>query len=89
MIKFGNHDFLLNKIRNQRGAAGAGLLLVILILLLLWWFKPWEGLLGRKDVFQKDAVPRAVEARGTLAEDEKNNIAVFKSVSPSVVHITT
>ena len=32
---------------------------------------------------------RAVTARGSLAEDEKNNIEVFKAVSPSVVHITT
>jgi len=30
-----------------------------------------------------------VEARGSLAEDEQNNISVFKAVSPSVVHITT
>ena len=55
----------------------------------MWWFKPWEGLLGRKDLTRKDAVPRSVAARGTLAEDEQNNIAVFKNVSPSVVHITT
>ena len=33
--------------------------------------------------------PRAVVARGDLAADERNNIDVFKSVSPSVVHITT
>ena len=34
-------------------------------------------------------VPRAVVARGELAADERNNIDVFKSASPSVVHITT
>jgi S1-C subfamily serine protease len=79
----------VNRIRNRRGAVGTGLLLVILILAALWWFKPWEELLGRKDLSQKDAVPRSVAARGTLAEDEQNNIAVFKAVSPSVVHITT
>ncbi len=76
-------------IRNPRGAAGTGLLIFILILAALWWFQPWERLLGRKDLLQKDAVPRSVAARGTLAEDEQNNIAVFKNVSPSVVHITT
>ncbi len=32
---------------------------------------------------------RPVTARGSLADDEKSNIDVFKSVSPSVVHITT
>ncbi len=36
-----------------------------------------------------NASPRAVVARGDLAADEHNNIEVFKSVSPSVVHITT
>jgi S1-C subfamily serine protease len=30
-----------------------------------------------------------VAARGTLADDEQNNVQVFKTVSPSVVHITT
>ena len=79
----------LLQIRNQRGLAGTGLLLVILILAALWWFKPWDSLVSRKDLREKDAVPRSVAARGTLAEDEQNNIAVFKSVSPSVVHITT
>jgi len=36
-----------------------------------------------------NASPRAIVARGDLAADERNNIDVFKSVSPSVVHITT
>ena len=35
------------------------------------------------------AQPRAVTPRGPLAADETANIAVFKSVSPSVVNITT
>lgn len=35
------------------------------------------------------AAPRAVSPRGPLGEDEKANIALFKSTSPSVVHITT
>lgn len=35
------------------------------------------------------AAPRAVTPRGPLGEDEKANIALFKSSSPSVVHITT
>ena len=33
--------------------------------------------------------PLPVTARGDLAADERNNIDVFKRVSPSVVHITT
>ncbi len=35
------------------------------------------------------AEPRAVMARGDLADDEKNTIDVFRSSSPSVVYITT
>ena len=36
-----------------------------------------------------NAAPRVVAARGDLAEDEKSTIALFKSASPSVVHITS
>ncbi|MFA7269308.1 MAG: trypsin-like peptidase domain-containing protein [Sterolibacterium sp.] len=58
---------------------------MILILLSLAWFKPWE--------FGAAAAPEAplrpVAARGALAEDEQNNINVFKTASRSVVHITT
>lgn len=35
------------------------------------------------------ATPRAVTARGDLAEDEKNTIQVFEHASPSVVYIST
>ncbi len=35
------------------------------------------------------AEPRTVTARGTLAEDEKSTIELFKMVSPSVAYITT
>lgn len=35
------------------------------------------------------AVPRAVEARGDLAMDEKNTIEIFSSAAPSVVYITS
>jgi S1-C subfamily serine protease len=35
-----------------------------------------------------DAAARAVAPRGPLSSDEQNNIAVFKSASPSVVNIT-
>lgn len=35
------------------------------------------------------AEPRAVTARGDLADDEQATIEIFQSASPSVVHITT
>jgi S1-C subfamily serine protease len=78
------------RIRNRQGSAAGRLLVVILaVAAVLWWFKPWEGMFGRQDATRTEAVPRTVAARGSLAEDEQNNIAVFKNVSPSVVHITT
>ena len=61
------------------------LLLLILVLLLL--FK--EARTWLPDLYYKGAEPRAVAARGDLAEDEKGTISLFKSVSPSVVFITT
>src|SRR5262245_38569326 len=73
--------------RRQRGAAGRVLLALIVAGLLLWWFWPWEA--GPRKTTGVPAEPRAVAARGTLAEDEQNNIAVFKAASPSAVHITT
>ena len=67
-----------------------GLNLVLLALLagfLLWTFwtlvpKPWRDL-------DPAAVERPVTARGALAELEETTIEVFRTVSPSVVHITT
>jgi S1-C subfamily serine protease len=73
--------------RRQGGAATGLVLLLLVVGALLWWFKPWEGV--RLPGSAPEAVPRPVVARGTLAEDEQNNVAVFKTVSPSVVHITT
>jgi S1-C subfamily serine protease len=73
--------------RWQQGAATGLVLLIVVVAALLWWFKPWSGM--RLPGSAPEAVPRPVTARGALAEDEQNNIAVFKAVSPSVVHITT
>jgi len=73
--------------RRQHGGAGGTILLVLAIALLVWWLRPWESFMPAAP--KPEAVPRPVAARGTLAEDEQNNISVFKSISPSVVHITT
>jgi len=40
-------------------------------------------------LFDPDAAPRVVAARGELAEGEKNTIEVFKNAAPSVVYITS
>ena len=74
-------------LRRQSGAAGGTLLILAIIAIALWWFRPWESFLSAPS--RPEATPRPVDARGTLAEDEQNNITVFKTVSPSVVHITT
>jgi len=41
------------------------------------------------NLYDPDARPRAVMARGDLADDEKNTIEVFRTASPSVVYITS
>jgi len=56
-----------------------------LIILGLWW---WTDR-GERPHYDRRAEPRVVAARGDLAEDEKNTIAVFEEVAPSVVYITS
>ncbi|MEN8200767.1 MAG: trypsin-like peptidase domain-containing protein [Thermodesulfobacteriota bacterium] len=71
----------------QRFSSGKVSPLAILLLFLvgLWFlFRPLDNM-----QFDRKAEPRAVTARGDLAQDEQNTIELFKSVSPSVVYITT
>ena len=70
----------------QRGAARGWVLLGIAVIVVLWWIWIWEGSDPIRGV---PAEPRPVLARGSLAEDERNNIEVFKTASASTVHITT
>ena len=60
-------------------------IVLILIAIALW------GIFGSKDfvTMNQHSDPRAVTARGNLAEDERNTIEIFKTTSPSVVYITT
>lgn len=61
------------------------LAVVVLLFFGLWLlFQPLE-----RNIFDKKAEPRAVTARGDLAQDEQNTIDLFRAVSPSVVYITT
>ncbi len=64
---------------------GSPLALIVLIGLGVWIvINPLENL------FQgEDAEPRAVTARGDLAQDELNTIDIFRANSPSVVYITS
>lgn len=45
-----------------------------------FWYAP---------LFDSNAEPRTVTARGDLADDEKSTIDLFRNAAPSVVHITT
>lgn len=60
-------------------------IILIAVLVTFWWLfvKPDHVR------FDSNAVPRAVTARGDLAEDEKNTIELFQATSASVVYITT
>jgi len=61
------------------------LLLLVLLVVFVWRFMPYPGW----NSSSAPAEPRAITARGDLAEDEKTTIAIFREASPSVVHITT
>ncbi len=60
------------------------LLLVLIGLLLFNEARTWFP-----DLYYRGAQPRAITARGELAQDEQATIALFKAASPSVVFITS
>ncbi|MCG6929165.1 MAG: trypsin-like peptidase domain-containing protein [Desulfofustis sp.] len=67
----------------NRGFARYVLLLIVVVS--LWYLfgdSSWRPV-------NRHAEPRAVTARGDLADDEKNIIAIFRESSPSVVNITS
>jgi S1-C subfamily serine protease len=71
-------------IKSSSGKVSPLAILVLMFLGLWLLFKPLENRL-----FGPPVEPRAITARGDLAEDEKNTIELFKHISPSVVYITT
>ena len=74
--------------RFERRLLGLNAVLLMLVAALALWTiwtvipKPWRDL-------DPDAVERPVVARGDLAEIERTTIEIFRTASPSVVHITT
>ncbi len=67
------------------GKASQWLLLALLLLLAAWYVVPdirWR-------LTRERAEPRAVQARGDLAEDEQATIEIFEKARGSVVFITT
>ena len=79
-----NHD---HQHPTSRPRSQMWLTVFLLVLALLFLFR--EARTWLPDLYYKGAEPRAVTARGDLAEDEKGTISLFKAVSPSVVYITT
>jgi len=61
------------------------IILLLVVFGMLWYLFGGQGW-NRLD---RNAVPRAVTARGDLAEDEQNTIDIFKESAPSVVFITS
>jgi len=70
----------------ERGRASALPLVLAGAAVTLAGYTLWERLSWRPYM---DAEPRVVVPRGELADFEKAGVAVFESVSPSVVHITS
>jgi S1-C subfamily serine protease len=72
--------------QNRQGQRGNILLLLLMLIAAagIWWY-----LSQPRPVHDLKAKPRAVTARGDLAEDEKNTIDLFETVSPSVAYITS
>ena len=77
----------IKSLHRQRGAIGGILVVLIVAALLAWWFRLFQRTPRTTAVVQPE--PRSVLARGSLAEDEQNNISVFKVASISTVNITT
>jgi S1-C subfamily serine protease len=60
-------------------------ILFVLVVIGLWLvFNPLQ-----RSLFNPNAEPRAVTARGDLAADELNTIDIFRENSPSVVYVTS
>jgi S1-C subfamily serine protease len=60
-------------------------LLFLVVAAGVWWF----FITPRGKVHDNKAQPKAVTARGDLAQDEKTAVEIFKNVSLSVVYITS
>jgi len=67
--------------------ASVVLLVLAALFLTLVVLQQLGGLRGPR--LDPDAEPRAVTARGDLAQDERSTIELFRLASPSVVHINT
>lgn len=74
---------------DRRSPAGPANWLTVLLLFVIAGLLIWQLFPRQASLFDPEAEPRPITPRGELAEDEKAIISLFKTVSPSVVHITT
>lgn len=75
----------LTKIRAQHGLTFLQILLFLALIGIIVWLYPKLTL----KVYDEKAEPRAITARGDLAQEEKTSIEIFKNVSHSVVYINS
>jgi S1-C subfamily serine protease len=81
-------EFLFHKSGKKRtGSANEWLIVILILLLLLLYVQSKNN--APQPLHDPEVVPRPITARGDLAEDEKSQIELFKSVSPSVVFVTS
>src|SRR5262245_44334972 len=59
------------------------LAVLAIVVVILWIYRP-----GSWSAQDPNAKPRPVADRGPLDEEEQKTIALYKSVRPSVVHVT-
>src|SRR5205085_2874356 len=80
------YDSSADRLRPNGRSPSASTLLFLLVLAgagyTVWQYWPQSGNL------QPDATPRAVMARGELANIEKTNIEIYEQTAPSVAHVT-
>jgi S1-C subfamily serine protease len=80
------HDFPSDRPRSSAPSFGWPLLLLLLLVGVLVWRTLHRG---GGELHDPTAISRPVAARGSLAEDERATIELFRNSAPSVVHITT
>jgi S1-C subfamily serine protease len=74
--------------REPRGSRISGWLVVMLLIVLAAVLFRYRGAI-RNDLLNPHAEPRVVTARGDLGDVERTQIDIYRSASPSVVHILT
>ena len=77
-----------DEVPHSRGGRLSGWLVVMLLMVLAAVLFRYRGAI-HNDLLNPNAGPRAVTARGTISDLEQTQIDIFRSASPSVVHIIT